>query len=48
MGVKKGRMGTQKLYFLQGMKGMKFVRKIGMDLALTFCTNDFLCANLSF
>ena len=46
MGVQKGRFGHPKIQFPS--KVNKFTGKIGIDLPLIFCINDFFCANLNF
>ena len=39
MGVQKGRFGRRKIRF--SSKVAKFARKIGIDLKIIFCLNDF-------
>ena len=46
MVVQKGRFGRTKIKF--STKVFKFAGKIGIDLTLIFCMNEFFCAILSF
>ena len=45
-GVQRGLFGCPKIQL--SLKVAKFERKIGIHLTLIFCTNDLLCALLSF